>query len=125
FLTTYYALHVLAHVSRGERVLIHSGAGGVGLAAIQIAQWRGAEIIATVGNQEKRAFLETLGVSHVMDSRSLSWVDDVLAATNGEGVDVILNSLAGEAIPKGLEILRPFGRFCEIGKRDIYANAPI
>jgi NADPH:quinone reductase-like Zn-dependent oxidoreductase len=125
FLTTYYALHRLARLSRGERVLIHSGAGGVGLAAIQIARWLGAEIFSTVGNDEKRAFLEQLGVTHIMHSRSLSWADDVMAITGGEGVDVILNSLAGEAIPKGLEILRPFGRFCEIGKRDIYANATI
>jgi NADPH:quinone reductase-like Zn-dependent oxidoreductase len=125
FLTAYYALHRLARLSSGERVLIHSGAGGVGLAAIQIAQWLGAEVFATVGNRDKREFLMQLGVPHVMDSRSLSWVDDVIATTGGEGVDVILNSLAGEAIPKGLEILRPFGRFCEIGKRDIYANAPI
>jgi NADPH:quinone reductase-like Zn-dependent oxidoreductase len=125
FLTTYYALHRLARLSRGERVLIHSGAGGVGLAAIQIARWLGAEVFSTVGNDEKRAFLNRLGVTHVMNSRSLSWADDVIAITGGEGVDVILNSLAGDAIPRGLEILRPFGRFCEIGKRDIYANAMV
>jgi epothilone synthetase B len=125
FLTALYALRHMAQLSKGERVLIHSAAGGVGLAAIQIAQRIGAEIFATTGTPEKREFLKSLGITRIMDSRSLDFVDEVLKSTVGEGVDVILNSLAGEAILKGLEILRPYGRFIELGKRDIMENAQI
>jgi NADPH:quinone reductase-like Zn-dependent oxidoreductase len=125
FLTNLYALQHLARLSKGERVLIHSAAGGIGLSAVQIAHWIGAEVFATAGTPEKREFLESLGIAHVMDSRSLDFVGDVLKKTNGEGVDVILNSLTGDAIPKGLEILRPYGRFIELGKRDITEDAHI
>jgi NADPH:quinone reductase-like Zn-dependent oxidoreductase len=119
FLTAYYALVRLGRLSEGERVLIHSASGGVGLAAIQIARQIGAEIYATAGSAEKREFLRSLGVEHVMDSRSLSFADEVMRLSGGQGVDVALNSLAGEAIAKGLATLRDYGRFLEIGKRDI------
>ncbi len=125
YLTASYALESLGQLSAGERVLIHAATGGVGLAALQIARRLGAELFATAGSREKRDLLHSLGVKHVMDSRSLEFADDVLAATQGEGVDVILNSLAGEAITKGLSVLRPNGRFLEIGKRDIYQDTPI
>ena len=81
-------------------MLIHAAAGGVGVAAVRIAQWRGAEIFATAGSPEKRQFLTGIGVPHVMDSRSLRFVDDVRQITGGEGVDVVLNSLGGEFISK-------------------------
>ncbi|HEY2502020.1 MAG TPA: SDR family NAD(P)-dependent oxidoreductase [Mycobacterium sp.] len=122
FLTAYYALHEQARLRRGERVLIHSAAGGVGLAAIEVAGWLGAAVYATAGTPEKRQHLRALGVQHVSDSRSLAFADEVLAATDGEGVDVVLNSLTGEAIAKGLAALRPYGRFLEISKRDIYGH---
>lgn len=125
FLTAYYALDYQARLQAGERVLIHAGAGGVGLAAIQLAQRAGAEVWATAGTPEKRAFLHTLGVRAALDSRSLAFADAIMAATAGEGVDVVLNSLAGEAIARGLELLRPYGRFVEIGKRDIYDNSSV
>jgi NADPH:quinone reductase-like Zn-dependent oxidoreductase len=125
FVTDWYALHQLARLSRGERLLIHSAAGGIGLAAIQMANAVGAEIFATVGTTQKREFLKSLGVEHILNSRSLEFADDVMKLTGGEGVDVVLNSLAGEAIPKGLSILRPLGRFVELGKRDIYGNSPV
>jgi len=125
YLTAYHGLHSLARLSAGERVLIHSASGGVGLAAMEIAKWKGAEIYATAGSEEKRAWLRSLGVQHVFDSRSLRFADDILAVTNGEGVDVVLNSLPGKAIPKGMSILRPLGRFLEIGKRDIYSDMQI
>jgi len=125
FLTAYYALHHLGRLARGERVLIHSATGGVGLAAVQIARLAGAEIFATAGTDEKRAFLRELGIEHVMDSRSMAFAEQVLQATNGQGVDLVLNSLAGEAIPKGLSILRSHGRFLELGKRDIYDDNPV
>lgn len=123
FLTAHYALHVQGRLSKGERVLIHAAAGGVGLAAIQCALRVGAEVYATAGSPEKRDYLKALGVQHVFDSRSLSFADDIMAATNGEGVDVVLNSLSGEFITKGLGVLRQFGRFIEIGARDIYQNS--
>lgn len=123
FLTASYALNELARLSEGERVLIHAAAGGVGLAAIQVAVAAGADVIATAGSPTKRDYLKSLGVPHVFDSRSLSFVDDVRRVTDGEGVDVVLNSLAGAAIPGSLSLLKPGGRFVEIGKRDIQENA--
>jgi NADPH:quinone reductase-like Zn-dependent oxidoreductase len=125
FLTSFYALHHAARLSKGERILIHSAAGGVGLAAIQIAQSIGAEIFVTVGTPQKRDFMRNLGIRHVMDSRSMGFAEEVMKLTGNEGVDVVLNSLAGEAISKGLEILRPYGRFVELGKRDIMDNRQI
>lgn len=125
FLTAWYALVHLGNLQKGERVLIHSATGGVGLAAIQIAEHLGAEIFATAGASEKKKFLKNLGITHIMDSRSLSFAAEIMEATNGEGVDAVLNSLAGEAIPKGLSVLRDYGRFLEIGKRDIYQNKQI
>jgi acyl transferase domain-containing protein/NADP-dependent 3-hydroxy acid dehydrogenase YdfG/phospholipid N-methyltransferase/aryl carrier-like protein len=125
FLTAYYSLHYLTRISKGERVLIHAAAGGVGLAAIQLAQKAGAEIFATTGSPEKREFLKALGVHHVMDSRSTAFADEVMQLTGGKGVDIVLNSLAGEAIPKSLSVLAPYGRFIEIGKQDIDANSKL
>jgi amino acid adenylation domain-containing protein len=125
YLTAHYGLNHLARITAGERVLIHSAAGGVGHAALEICRRAGAEIFATAGSSQKRDYLRSRGIEHVFDSRSLAWADDLLASTEGQGVDVVLNSLAGAAIPRGLEVLRPFGRFVEIGKRDIYQDAMI
>ena len=125
FLTVYYALKQLAALQPGERVLIHGAAGGVGIAAIQLARYLGAEIYATAGSDEKRDFVKLLGADHVFDSRSLAFADDILDATAGEGVDVVLNSLAGEAMRRSLDVLKPFGRFLELGKRDFFENTPV
>jgi thioester reductase-like protein len=125
FITTYFGLHHQARLSRGESILIHGAAGGVGLAAIQIAKLVGAKIFGTAGTEEKRDLLRMLGVDHVLDSRSLSFADDIMQITGGQGIDVVLNSHAGEAIYQNLRILKPFGRFVEIGKRDIYANTKV
>ncbi|MDD2467605.1 MAG: SDR family NAD(P)-dependent oxidoreductase, partial [Desulfobulbus sp.] len=125
FFTVYYALHYLAQLEPGERLLIHCAAGGVGIAAVQIAKWMGAEIFVTAGSREKRDFLRLLGVDHIFDSRTLAYADDIMEATNGQGVDVVLNSLAGEAISRNFRILKPFGRFLELGKRDFYENTKI
>ncbi len=125
FTTVQHGLHHLARIAPGERVLIHSATGGVGLAAIQMCRAVGAEIFATAGSPEKRALLRSMGIAHVMDSRSLSFADEVLTATGGEGVDVVLNSLPGEAISRGLSILRPEGRFVELGKRDLLDNTRV
>ncbi len=122
FLTAYYALHHLGRLRAGETVLVHAGAGGVGMAAIQIAQRAGAIVFASAGSPEKREILRLLGVEHVLDSRSLAFADEVLRITGGRGVDIVLNSLAGRAIQKGLSCTAPFGRFLELGKRDIAQN---
>jgi acyl transferase domain-containing protein/NADPH:quinone reductase-like Zn-dependent oxidoreductase/NAD(P)-dependent dehydrogenase (short-subunit alcohol dehydrogenase family)/acyl carrier protein len=124
FFTAYYALHELARLREGEKVLIHGAAGGVGIAAIQLAKHLGAEIFATAGTAAKRDFVRLLGADHVFDSRSLAFADEVMQASGG-GVDVILNSLAGDAIPRNLRLLRPFGRMLELGKRDFYENSHI
>ena len=125
FLTAWYGLDYLARLEQDETILIHGAAGGVGLAAIQIAKAKGAKIIGTAGSPMKRRMLELLGVDHVLNSRTLEYADQVMDITEGVGVDVILNSLAGEAILKNLNILKPFGRFLEIGKRDFYDNSRI
>lgn len=124
FFTVQYALDYLARTRKGERVLIHGAAGGVGLAAIQVARHLGADIFVTVGTAEKRRLMTKLGIpdDRVFDSRSLHFADDIMRVTNGEGIDVVLNSLAGEAIYRNLGLLRPFGRFLELGKRDFYEN---
>lgn len=124
-LTAYYALHELGRLRRGERVLIHSAAGGVGLAAIELCRRAGAEIFATAGSPEKRDYLRSLGIEHVFDSRSLDFAGQILAQTGGCGVDIVLNSLTGEAIQCSLAALASRGRFLEIGKRDIYDNSRI
>ncbi len=125
FMTSWHALETVAHLRAGERVLIHAGAGGVGMAAIQIAHHLGAEVIASAGSPAKRELLKVLGVEHVIDSRRGDFAESVMEITGGKGVDVVLNALAAEAIPMGLSCLAPFGRFVEIGKRDIYQNSRI
>jgi phthiocerol/phenolphthiocerol synthesis type-I polyketide synthase C len=121
FITARYSLVTLARLSPGESVLIHAASGGVGLAAIQIAKACGATVIATAGSAAKRAFLRLLGADHVCDSRELRFVAAVREAT-GAGVDVVLNSLSGDAMEASLELLKPFGRFVELGKRDFHEN---
>ena len=112
----------LAGLRRGERVLIHAGAGGVGLAAIQLAQAAGAEVFATA-SAPKRAYLRSLGVRHVFDSRRTTYREEVLDATGGEGVDVVLNSLTGEGfIEASLACLAHGGRFVELSRRDILSE---
>ena len=106
-------------------MLIHAAAGGVGLAAIQYAKRCGAIVIATAGSEIKRAFLRLAGADHVLDSRDLTFADGVREITRGQGVDVVLNSLSAEAMERSLEVLKPFGRFLELGKRDFYQNRRI
>jgi myxalamid-type polyketide synthase MxaB len=119
FLTASYALRHLAQLRAGERVLIHAAAGGVGLAAVQLAQQLGAEVYATasVGKWEQ---LRALGVKHIANSRTLEFEEQVLEWSDGEGVDVVLNSLAGDYIAKSVAVLKRDGRFVELGKRGIW-----
>lgn len=121
FLTASLALEHIARLCAGQRVLIHAGAGGVGLAAIQLALRAGAEVFATAGSEEKRLHLAALGVGHVMDSRSLDFAREVQERTGGEGVDVVLNSLAGDFIAASLGVLKTGGHFLEIGRTGIWS----
>nr|WP_253268088.1 SDR family NAD(P)-dependent oxidoreductase [Streptomyces asoensis] len=125
YFTVHHALERLARLQAGETVLVHGAAGGIGLAALQLARARGAHVIATAGTPAKRDLLRMLGVRHVLDSRTLDFAEHVRDLTGGQGVDVVLNSLAGEAISRTLELLRPGGRFLELGKRDIYTSTPL
>lgn len=120
FATAHFALVTQGRLAAGERVLIHAAAGGVGMAAVQIARQIGAEIFATAGSPEKRAVLQAAGVRHVMDSRSLAFAGEVRQLTGGRGVDVVLNSLSGEFMARSLELVAPHGRFLELGKRDLF-----
>jgi myxalamid-type polyketide synthase MxaB len=118
FLTATYALESLANLQPGERVLIHAGTGGVGQAAIQIAQRLGAEVFATA-SQGKWQILKDLGVTHIFDSRTTAFESEILTLTQGQGVDVVLNSLRGEFTDASLRLLPPGGRFLEIGITDL------
>ncbi len=125
FFTVHHSLEHLARLVPGETVLVHGGAGGIGLAVAQFAEQRGATVITTAGTPAKRGLLRLLGTEHVLDSRSLDFADDVRRLTGGRGVDVVVNSLAGESLTRSVELLRPGGRFIELGKRDVYGNSPL
>ncbi len=120
FMTAYYGLCHLARIARGDRILIHSAAGGLGLAATQLALRAGAEVFATAGTEAKRTYLRSLGVDHVMPSRTLDFAAEVTASTEGQGVDIVLNALTGEYIPRNLSVLAPAGRFVEVGKIGVW-----
>ncbi|MCB9896965.1 MAG: SDR family NAD(P)-dependent oxidoreductase [Planctomycetes bacterium] len=115
FLTALFGLRRCARLRRGERVLIHAAAGGVGQAALQLARLAGAEVFATA-SRGKHAHLRAQGVTHVFDSRTPAFAEAILSATGGRGVDVVLNSLSGEALDASLRCLARGGRFVEIGK---------
>ena len=125
YCTAHYCLAHVARLKPGDTILIHAAAGGVGQSAIMLAQAFNANILATVGSQEKKTFLiQTYGIpeDHIFYSRDTSFVQGVLEATNNRGVDVVLNSLAGEQLRATWKCMAPFGRFIEIGKRDITTN---
>nr|WP_274534299.1 SDR family NAD(P)-dependent oxidoreductase [Saccharothrix sp. CB00851] len=125
YITAWHSLHDLARLRRGETVLVHSAAGGTGLAAVEVARLLGAEVIGTAGTEAKRRYLREHGVEHVFDSRSLDFAQQVRDVTGGRGVDVVLNSLSGRAMRASLDLLAPAGRFVEIGKRDLYDGAHV
>ncbi|KAH0497490.1 hypothetical protein TgHK011_004790 [Trichoderma gracile] len=125
YCTAYYGIVDLARLEHGERILIHAATGGVGQAAIQLAQMIGAEIYATVGSADKKQLLmETYGIpeDRIFYSRDTSFGPAIREATGGRGVDVVINSLAGDLLRETWECLAPFGRFIELGKRDITKN---
>jgi acyl transferase domain-containing protein/NADPH:quinone reductase-like Zn-dependent oxidoreductase/short-subunit dehydrogenase/aryl carrier-like protein len=125
FLTALYALRDLAGIKPGDRVLIHAVTGGVGMAALQLALRAGAEVYGTAGTPAKRALARRLGAHHVGDSRSLSFADEFRRTSHGQGMDIVLNSLAGDFIPASLDLLKPGGHFVEIGKTGIWDQAKV
>ena len=123
FCTAHYSMSQWARLQPGETILIHSAAGGFGQAVIQFAKLYGAEIYVTVGSDEKRQFLfDTYNIpkDHMFSSRSESFANGIKRMTKNRGVDVVVNSLAGEALRSSWECVAPFGRFIEVGKKDIY-----
>ncbi|MYI98902.1 MAG: acyltransferase domain-containing protein, partial [Gemmatimonadetes bacterium] len=125
FLTAYLGLVVRGGMSAGDRVLIHNATGGVGLAALQFAQQTEAEVFATAGSEEKRALLKEMGISYVMDSRSLDFAEEIMEKTDGKGMDIVLNTLSGTAMRASMSVLAPHGRFIEIGKTDMLNHGTI
>jgi acyl transferase domain-containing protein/NADPH:quinone reductase-like Zn-dependent oxidoreductase len=126
FVTSWHAIYEIASLKQGESFLIHSAAGGTGQVALQMAKLLGAEIFATVGSDEKKRFLiEHYGIleDHIYNSRNSAFAESILQKTNGRGVDVVLNSLSGENLQASWNIIAPYGRFVEIGKKDILANS--
>ncbi|KAI0198468.1 reducing type I polyketide synthase [Astrocystis sublimbata] len=125
FVTAYFSLFWSGRAETGESVLIHAAAGGVGQACIILAQWRGLDIYATVGSQEKRDILinkYNIPPNRIFSSRDPSFAGEIMAATSGRGVDMVINSLAGKLLSESWSLLAPHGRFIEIGKRDIHEN---
>jgi acyl transferase domain-containing protein/acyl carrier protein len=125
YLTAAQCLSVVANLQPGQRILVHAAAGGVGLAAVRLARRAGAEVIATAGSPAKRAFVLAEGAAHALDSRSLSFADEVMRVTGGAGVDVVLNSLAGDFIPASMRVLKKGGLFVEIGKSGIWTEEQV
>lgn len=125
FITAYYSLHDIGRIKKAESVLIHSGAGGTGQAAIQVAQHFGAEVFTTVGSKKKKRLvmeLYAIPEDHIFYSRDTSFAQGVKRMTKGKGVDIILNSLAGDGLVASWECIAPYGRFLEIGKKDIFSH---
>ena len=122
YLTAWHGLMNVARLGPGDTVLIHAAAGGVGQCAVAIAQRVGARIIATAGSEDKRDHLRGQGIDHVSDSRSLAFVDDVRAWTEGRGVDVVLSALTADGLRESMRLLAPRGRFVDIGKKAFIDN---
>lgn len=126
FTTAYISLYTTARLRRGEKILIHGGAGGVGQAAIILSQLAGAEVFVTAATEAKREFVSDkfqISPDHIFSSRDRSFIDGIKARTGGRGVDVVLNSLAGPLLQGSFNCLAEFGRFVEIGKRDLEQNS--
>ncbi|XP_014291398.1 fatty acid synthase [Halyomorpha halys] len=129
YATSYYALIVRGRMKKGESILIHAGTGGVGQAAISIALHMGCTVFTTVGTPEKREFIlknfPEVKPSHIGNSRDTSFEQMIMRETEGQGVDLVLNSLAEDKLQASVRCLARHGRFLEIGKLDLSNNSPL
>lgn len=125
FFCAQYGLVDLANTQADETVLIHGAAGGMGLAAIQIAKDLGARVIATASTEERRAATLAAGADHAIGSRSVNFVDEVMQLTDGRGVDVVYTSAPGEIGAQNFRVAAEFGRIVDIGKADIYGGGTL
>lgn len=123
FCTVLRCLRDIANLRKGEKILIHNAAGGVGIAAIQYARHVGAEVYATTSRPEKAEYLRSIGLKNVYSLRQLEFVSGIRTDTGGYGVDVVISSLPGETLHQSIALLAPYGRYIEIGKKDIVENA--
>ncbi|NHB87151.1 type I polyketide synthase [Photorhabdus tasmaniensis] len=122
FTTAWIALKHAANLKKGERILIHSAASGVGMAAMQIALYLGAEVWVTAGSEEKRRLLKNMGAQRGANSRTREFGEAFRSELGDRPFDVILNALAGELLEESISLLAPQGRFLELGLRDILQN---
>ena len=127
--TVYLALYIYGKMKKGDKILIHSGSGGVGQAAIHLALKEGCEVFTTVGTNDKRNFIRklfpTILDKHIGNSRDTSFEQMIMQQTKGRGVDIVLNSLAEEKLIASVRCLAQNGRFLEIGKFDLISNNPL
>ena len=121
-LTAQYSIFHAARVQAGEIVLVHGAAGGVGMASVMAAKAAGARVFATASTAERREMVKAMGAEQVFDSRTLNFVDEIIALTDGRGADVIISSAPGEVIAANLKVAAEFGRVVEIGKLDIFTS---
>jgi len=115
YLTAWFCLFSFGFLARKERVLIHTAAGGVGVAAVQLALDKGAEVFATAGSEEKLRFLDKIGVQHRVSYLKPDWSEQIRRLADPEGIDVVLDSVGGECLQKSYELLAPLGRLVSFG----------
>jgi NADPH:quinone reductase-like Zn-dependent oxidoreductase len=128
FLTAIYSLIDVGRLEKGNSILIHSGAGGVGIAAIQIAQMLEAKVYTIVSSDEKVQYLMStfkIPRNQIFNSRSVSFMNDLMRETEGKGVDLILNSLSGELLHATWQCVAKWGMMIEIGKRDLLGRGKL
>ncbi len=119
YCTAYYCFNEVVNIYKGDKILIHAAAGGVGTAFIQLAKERGCEIFATCGSDDKVTYLKTLGIQHVINYNKLDFSEEITRITNGSGIDVIFDAVGGESVKKGVKLLSPTGKIIVFGAASI------
>jgi NADPH:quinone reductase-like Zn-dependent oxidoreductase len=119
YLTAYHSIYTVAHLQKGEKILIHSAGGGVGTASIQIAKYIGAEIFATASSNEKLQVARKQGANHLINYSSEDFFEQIIKLTNGYGVDVVLDAVGGRVFKKSYKLLAPMGRYVLYGMSSV------